>query len=180
MLDKTKKSIQRGVIFSADFWSRLYHIRSIDMTYSSTNNNQNQTGTNSYQIVDRLNYAALEQNYQPHQIEQFKSSAIDPELVLLNITNLEGDLAVSAVLWGLSPTDRTNTGVARERFTRPLQHIRQGGLAFYGVDPLTGERTECLSFKPDRPIPQIVSTKIPAKFPPKPSIPPSPTGFGKW
>jgi P4 family phage/plasmid primase-like protien len=122
------------------------------MTYSSTDNNQNQTGTNPYQIVDRLNYAALEQNYQPHHLEEFKASALDPELILLNITNLEGDLAVSALLWGLELTDRTNTGVARERFTRPLQHIRQGGLAFHGVDPLTGERTECLSFKPDRPI----------------------------
>jgi P4 family phage/plasmid primase-like protien len=122
------------------------------MTYSSTDNNQNQAATNSYRIVDRLNYAALEQNYQPHQIEEFKASALDPELILLNIVNLEGDLAVSALLWGLSQTDRTNTGVARERFTRPLNHIRQGGLAFYGVDPLTGERTECLSFKPDRPI----------------------------
>jgi P4 family phage/plasmid primase-like protien len=122
------------------------------MTYSSTDNNQNQTGTNPYQIVVRLNYAALEQNYQPHHIEEFKASALDPELVLLNITNLEGDLAVSALLWGLEPTNRTNTGIARERFTRPLQHIRQGGLAFYGVDPLTGERTECLSFKPDRPL----------------------------
>jgi P4 family phage/plasmid primase-like protien len=122
------------------------------MTYSSADNNQNQTGTKPYQIVDRLNYAALEQNYQSHHIEEFKASALDPELILLNITNLEGDLAVSALLWGLSHTDRTNTGVARERFTRPLQHVRQGGLAFYGVDPLTGERTECLSFKPDRPI----------------------------
>jgi P4 family phage/plasmid primase-like protien len=122
------------------------------MTYSSTNNNQNQTGTKPYQIVDRLNYAALEQNYQPHHLEEFKASALDPELILLNITNLEGDLAVSALLWGLELTDRTNTGVAREKFTRPLQHIRQGGLAFYGVDPRTGERTECLSFKPDRPL----------------------------
>jgi P4 family phage/plasmid primase-like protien len=122
------------------------------MTYSSTDNNQNQTTTKPYQIVDRLNYAALEQNYQPHHIEEFKASALDPELVLLNITNLEGDLAVSALLWGLEPTNRTNTGIARERFTRPLQHVRQGGLAFYGVDPLTGERTECLSFKPDRPL----------------------------
>jgi hypothetical protein len=90
---------------------------------SLPNNDRNQTGTNPYQIVDRLNYAALEQNYQPHHIEEFKASAIDPELILLNIVNLEGDLAVSALLWGLSQTDRTNTGVARERFTRPLQHI---------------------------------------------------------
>jgi P4 family phage/plasmid primase-like protien len=122
------------------------------MTDSSTDNNQNQTGANFYRIVDRISYADLEQNYQPHQIEEFKASALDPELVLLNIANLEGDLAVSALLWGLSHTDRTNTGVARERFTRPLQHVRQGGLAFYGVNPLTGERTECLSFKPDRPL----------------------------
>jgi P4 family phage/plasmid primase-like protien len=122
------------------------------MTYFQNNNNQNQATTNSYRIVDRLSYADLAQNYQPHHIAEFKASAIDPELILLNITNLEGDLAVSALLWGLNPTDRTNTGVARERFTRPLQHVRQGGLAFYGVDPLTGEQTECLSFKPDRPL----------------------------
>jgi P4 family phage/plasmid primase-like protien len=122
------------------------------MTYISNDNNKNQTATNSYRIVDALSYASLEQNYQPHQIEEFKASALDPELVLLNVVNLEGDLAVSSLLWGLSPQDRTNPGIAREKFTRPLQHVRQGGLAFYGVDPLTGERTECLSFKPDRPI----------------------------
>ncbi len=122
------------------------------MTYTLNDNNKNQTATNSYRIVDALNYASLEQNYQLHQIEEFKASALDPELVLLNITNLEGDRAVSALLWGLNPQDRTNPGIARERFTRPLQHVRQGGLAFYGVDPLSGERTECLSFKPDRPL----------------------------
>jgi P4 family phage/plasmid primase-like protien len=122
------------------------------MTFISNNNSQTPTQTNTYRIVDRLNYAALAPNYQPHQIEEFKASAIDPELILLNIANLEGDRAVSALLWGLSPQDRTNTGIARERFTRPLQHVRHGGLAFYGVDPLTGEHTECLSFKPDRPL----------------------------
>jgi P4 family phage/plasmid primase-like protien len=122
------------------------------LTYLSSDNDRNGSETNSYRIVDRLNYASLEQNYQPHQLEEFKASAIDPELVLLNIANLDGDRAVGALLWGLAPSDRTNPGVAREKYTRPLQHVRQGGLAFYGVEPLTGERTECLSFKPDRPL----------------------------
>jgi P4 family phage/plasmid primase-like protien len=122
------------------------------LTYLSSDNDRNGSETNSYQIVDRLNYAKLEQYYQPHQLEEFKASAIDPELVLLNIANLDGDRAVGALLWGLEPAARNNPGVAREKYTRPLQHIRQGGLAFYGVDPLTGDRTECLSFKPDRPL----------------------------
>jgi hypothetical protein len=95
------------------------------MTSTLNGNNQNQTGNNSYRIVDRLSYADLEQDYHSSHLEQFLASAIDPELVLLNIANLEGDRAVSALLWGLSHTDRTNTGVARERFTRPLQHKRR-------------------------------------------------------
>jgi P4 family phage/plasmid primase-like protien len=121
------------------------------MTYLQNDNDQNLTGNNSYRLINRLNSALLEQNYQPHQLEEFQASAIDPELVRLNIANLDGDRAVGALLWGLEPAARNNPGGAREKYTRPLQHVRQGGLAFYGVDPLTGERTECLSFKPDRP-----------------------------
>jgi hypothetical protein len=37
----------------------------------------NENDQNSYRIVDRLNYASLEQHYQPHQLEEFQASAID-------------------------------------------------------------------------------------------------------
>ena len=70
----------------------------------------------------------------------------------MNVTYLEGDPAVGSLLWGLEGTDRTNPGTARETWIKSLHHVRKGGLAFYGVDPLTGERTDCLSFKPVHPL----------------------------
>jgi putative DNA primase/helicase len=40
----------------------------------------------------------------------------------------------------------------RDKWLIQFAHLRKGGLAFYGVDPLTGDRTECLCFKPNYPI----------------------------
>ena len=96
-------------------------------------------------------YVSLEQDFQPHHIEEINASAIDLDSAGLDIEYLDGDRAVGALLWGLDEKDRTNTGTAREKHTRRLQHLRSGGLAFYGVDPTTGERSDCQCFKPDRP-----------------------------
>ncbi len=96
-------------------------------------------------------YLSLEQDFQPQHIEEFQASAIDPDSAGLDIEYLDGDRAVGALLWGLDEKDRTNTGTAREKHIRRLQHLRAGGLAFYGVDPTTGERIDCQCFKPDRP-----------------------------
>jgi P4 family phage/plasmid primase-like protien len=59
------------------------------LIYLQNDKDQNPTGTNSYRIVDRLNYALLEQNYQPHQLEEFKASAIDEEMLKLNIAAVD-------------------------------------------------------------------------------------------
>ncbi len=85
-------------------------------------------------------------------LTELAASAIALDLAELNITHLDGDRAVGALLWGLAPEDRKNTGVARDKWINSLGHIRKGGLAFYGVDPLTGERTECICFKPTYPL----------------------------
>ena len=59
------------------------------MTYISKDNDQNQIATNFYRLNDRLNYGSLEQDYQPHQLEEFQASAIDEEILRLNIAAVD-------------------------------------------------------------------------------------------
>jgi putative DNA primase/helicase len=101
---------------------------------------------------DSFDYTLLGQDYELHHIKEFQASAIDPELIPLTIEYRDGDRAIDALLWALDESDRRNDGRVRDKWLTQYAHVRKGGLAFYGIDPLTGERTECLCFKPDYPI----------------------------
>jgi putative DNA primase/helicase len=85
---------------------------------------------------------------------ELDQSAIAADIADLNIRYLEQEHALNELCWGLESEDRRNDGRVRDRWISQYNHVQQGGLAFYGVDPLTGERTSCLSFKPLHPKPE--------------------------
>jgi hypothetical protein len=92
-------------------------------------------------------------DFNKKQLEELAASAIDSNLAEDSILTPEGDRALDSFFYSLPPDQRKNDGRALDRWMKKYDLIRKhGGMAFYGVDPLTGERTECLSFKPNVPI----------------------------
>ena len=91
-------------------------------------------------------------NYTESQLTELAASAILRQIAELNISALTGDRALEEIFYALPPEERVNTGRVREGWLKKYRHIREdGGLAFFGVDPLTGDRLDCISFKPTCP-----------------------------
>ena len=92
-------------------------------------------------------------NFNEKQLKELVASAIDSHLAEEEILTPEGDRALDSFFYSLPPDQRRNDGRALDRWMKKYDLIhKHGGMAFYGVDPLTGERTECISFKPNVPI----------------------------
>jgi hypothetical protein len=92
-------------------------------------------------------------DFNEKQLKELADSAIDSDMAENDISVLEGDRALDTIFYALPPEERKNDGRVSDKWLSKYDHIRKhGGLAFYGVDPLTGERTECISFKPNQPI----------------------------
>ena len=92
-------------------------------------------------------------NFNEKQPKELAASAIDSHLAEEEILSLEGGRALDSFFYSLPPDQRRNDGRALEKWMKKYDLIyKHGGMAFHGVDPLTGERTECLSFKPNVPI----------------------------
>jgi Domain of unknown function (DUF3854) len=91
-------------------------------------------------------------NFNDKQLQELAASAIDRELAEIHIIPLEGDAALQALYYALPKEERRNDGRISDKWLKRGEHIRKhGGLAFYAADPITGERTECISFKPNQP-----------------------------
>jgi P4 family phage/plasmid primase-like protien len=89
-------------------------------------------------------------NFNEKQLEELAASAIDRDIADLNIWIMQGDPALQAIFWALGNEERKNTGQVRDKWLRQYDPIyKDGGWAFFGVDPTTDKRTECLSFKPN-------------------------------
>ena len=80
-------------------------------------------------------------NFNPQQLRELAASAILSQIAELNISALTGDRALDEMFYALPLEERTNTGKIRQGWWKRYRHIREdGGLAFFGVDPLTGDR----------------------------------------
>ena len=80
------------------------------------------------------------------------ASSILSQIAELNISALEGDRALDEIFWAIPIEGRTNTGAVKQSYFRKYDFIhKHGGLAFFGVDPLSGTRLDCVSFKPTKP-----------------------------
>ena len=94
-------------------------------------------------------------NVEPPQIDaehwvDWQSSAVDPNIIRLNVMSLEGEAALDRLLYS-DRLPRDNLGRLRSRILKKYRHCERGGWWFSGVDPRTGEATEWGCFKPDNP-----------------------------
>ena len=78
-------------------------------------------------------------------------SAVDPEIIRLNVESLSGDAAYEALLYGLPNSERLNNGRLATGWLRKYSHLEDGGWFCAGVDILTGGPTRWGGFKPDKP-----------------------------
>jgi P4 family phage/plasmid primase-like protien len=89
-------------------------------------------------------------DFNEKQLKELLASAIDRDIAELNIWIMQGDRALQAIFYALGNEERKNTGQVRDKWLRQYDPIyKNGGWAFFGVDPTTDERTECISFKPN-------------------------------
>lgn len=92
-------------------------------------------------------------NFNEKQLQELAASEIASDIAELNIWAMVGEPALQAMFYALGNDDRKNTGQVQAKLLRSYDHIyKDGGLAFFGIDPVTGERTECISFKSNRPL----------------------------
>ncbi len=92
-------------------------------------------------------------NFNEKQQKELAASGIDSHLAEEEILTPEGDRCLDSFFFALPPDERRNDGRLLEKWMKKYELIyKHGGMSFHGVDPLTGERTECISFKPNVPI----------------------------
>ncbi len=106
-------------------------------------------------------------NFNEKQRKELEESAIASDIADLNISDLSGNPALQSIFHALGNEERINTGQVKAKWLREYDPIyKDGGWAFFGVDPLTDERTECISFKPNTRISPNRKYENPPKAPP--------------
>jgi hypothetical protein len=84
-------------------------------------------------------------------IQEWRESAIDEGLIALNLETVTGDKAYERILYALPDDARRNDGRLRDGWLNRYAHLENGGWAFAGCDPLTGQDSEWGCVKPDSP-----------------------------
>ena len=84
-----------------------------------------------------------------HWNEWVNDSAVDPDLISLNIISLSNYEPHERLLYNLPDRDRRNDGRVRDWVLRRYAHTEHGGWWCSGVDVLTGEDSQWGCFKPD-------------------------------
>lgn len=84
-------------------------------------------------------------------LNEWLASAVDPEIIELNVESLGGDAAYEALLYGVPNTARTNTGRLSSGWIRKYSHLEDGGWFCSGVDVLTHQPSRWGCFKPNTP-----------------------------
>ncbi len=87
---------------------------------------------------------------EPHWNE-WLASAVDPEIIVLNLLSLSNNLPYDYLLYSVS-VPRRNDGRLRDHVLQKYRHIEQGGWWCSGVDPLDNCNPMLWGcFKPDKP-----------------------------
>ncbi|WP_373543907.1 DUF3854 domain-containing protein [Chamaesiphon sp.] len=121
-------------------------------------------------ISTNYDYSILSNFFPDNAIEQFRESAINPLIALLNAEFVEGgDKAIAELLHAIPNSDKfTNNNVLRSNLQKNYDHvIKDGGISFRGKSIDGGGVTKCLSFKPVTP--RLTKEGKPIKYenPPK-------------
>lgn len=113
--------------------------------------NSNQSASDKQPNYD---YSILSNFFSLDAIDQFRESAINPIIALLNAEFVEGgDKAIAELLHAIPNSEKfTNNGVLRSNFQKTYDRvIKDGGISFRGKAIDGGGVTKCLSFKPVTP-----------------------------
>jgi energy-coupling factor transporter ATP-binding protein EcfA2 len=113
--------------------------------------NSNQSASDKQPNYD---YSILSNFFSIDAIDQFRESAINPIIALLNAEFVEGgDKAIAELLHAIPNSEKfTNNGVLRSNFQKTYDRvIKDGGISFRGKAIDGGGVTKCLSFKPVTP-----------------------------
>ena len=73
----------------------------------------------------------------PQHFAEWLDSAVDPDLIRLNIKSLEGSNPLEYLLYALPDTERRNDGRLRDKWLKKYAHTEHGGWWCSGVDILT-------------------------------------------
>lgn len=84
-----------------------------------------------------------------HWDEWVNKSAVDPDLISLNVVSLSGYEPLDYLLYGLPDSERRNDGRLRNKWLKRYAHTEPGGWWCSGVDVLMGEDSEWGCFKPN-------------------------------
>ncbi|MEM7758429.1 MAG: plasmid replication protein, CyRepA1 family [Cyanobacteria bacterium P01_A01_bin.40] len=108
---------------------------------------------------------------QPNHFQEWQQSAVDPELIALNVKSLSGEEVYDYLLYGLPRHERRNDGRLRDRLLKRYQHLEHGGWWISGLDPYHNwERMLWGRFKPDSPRIDWQKNK-PIKYESPPKVP---------
>jgi putative DNA primase/helicase len=115
-------------------------------------------------------YSILYNFFPDSAIDQFRESAINPIIALLNAEFVEGgDKAIAELLHAIQNGDKfTNNGVLRSNLQKTYDLvIKDGGISFRGKSIECNGVTKCLSFKPVTPRVDKEGKPIKYENPPK-------------
>lgn len=83
---------------------------------------------------------------------EWLNSAVDPQIIALNVISLEGLTPLEYLLYALPQSERRNDGRLREKYLRQYAHTEKGGAWIFGRDPHNNwQFMEWGRFKPDFP-----------------------------
>lgn len=116
------------------------------------------------------NYSILSDFFPDNAIDQFRESAINPVIALLNAEFVEGgDKAIAELLHAVPNDEKfTNNGVLRSKHQQRYDSvIKDGGISFRGKSIDGAGATKCISFKPVTPSKAKDGDSIKYENPPK-------------
>ena len=87
----------------------------------------------------------------PSHFQEWRSSAVHPDIIELNVESLSGDAAYESLLYGLPDSERLNNGRLATGWLRKYSHLEDGGWFCSGVDVLTHQPSRWGCLKPNTP-----------------------------
>ena len=98
-------------------------------------------------------------NLKPEHLQEWRDSAVDPDLVKLNVKSLSRFEPYEYLFYGLPDSERRNDGRLRDKWLKRYHHVEHGGWRVSSVDVLTGDDADWGQFKADRPYHYIEQPK---------------------
>jgi hypothetical protein len=103
----------------------------------------------------------------PHHFAEWLDSAVDPDLIRLNVLSLEGTNPLEYLLYALPDSERRNDGRLRDKWLKKYAHTEHGGWWCSGIDLLTLTADNWGCFKPNQPRQNNNGKPIKYEHPPK-------------